>query len=241
MSLTTVKFYHERNYLDLLRHPDGQQMWMTQSDLQVVADTYQKTIHTLETNVPRGKLRTEATALEVEGDKVLARGTVQVPNPAMTHVRGYNNEALAQVGDICLINNSSNHLDLLFHKDSMLAKKGHVKYLELNPYFSLPPSQILGEEERNEVNTFKCKFCENTSETKEDLKMHEEQIHPIQTLQGLKIENMNLRKQLDERQSQAFKQPSSMTSKQSDHQDPSSAYTSPQVFSAPHQRNPTKA
>ena len=44
VAMTTVNFPHEKKYLDLLQHEDGGKMWITQSDLQIVADIYQKTV-----------------------------------------------------------------------------------------------------------------------------------------------------------------------------------------------------
>lgn len=48
-------------------------------------------------------------------------------------MRGYHEGMLGEVKDIYLINRSSNHFDLLVHKDSRLARKGSLKYMELHP------------------------------------------------------------------------------------------------------------
>ena len=200
VAMTAVKFPHVKKYLDLLRHEDGGKMWITQSDLQIVADIYQKTVYTLETEVPKGRMRAEAKDLEREGMKVGARWTVQEPNPDMAHVRGYHEGTLNEVGDIYLINRRLNHFDLLVHKDSMLARKGNVKFMELHPHVSLhSPSRgekVRGEmvPEKKQVNKFKCMFCDNLTETEAALNIHKETEHTVQTLQDMKIEIINLRK-----------------------------------------------
>ena len=151
--MTTQKFYHEDNYLSLLRHPDGERMWITQTDLQVVADLYQKKVHILETGVPEGRLRPEATDLEREGRKVGARWTVLEPNPNMIHVKDFHDALLEEVGDIYLLNSSLSHFDLLVHKNSRLAKKGNLKFIELHPeVIETNENPIIKEIETNHIN-----------------------------------------------------------------------------------------
>ena len=133
VSMTTVKFYYEENYLNLLRHPDGHKMWMTQSDLQVVADMYRKRVHILETEVPEGRVRAKATELELEGSKVGARWTILEPDQAMAHVKDFHDKMLDEVEELFIMNRSLVHFDLMVHKDSRLAKMGTLKFMEEHP------------------------------------------------------------------------------------------------------------
>ena len=75
---------------------EAETMWMTQSDLQVAVDLYSTTIHTLETGVPRTRLRENPTQIEQEGFKVKARWTEIKPLDTATGNKGY----VEEVGNI---------------------------------------------------------------------------------------------------------------------------------------------
>ena len=121
VGMTTKLFREEEEYLEFVRgSKEAETMWMTQSDLQVAADLYNTTIHTLETGVPRTRLRENPTQMEQEGFKVKARWTEIRPINKSTEDKVY----VEEVGDVYLINNSQSHFNLLVHKDSELAKRG---------------------------------------------------------------------------------------------------------------------
>ena len=93
VGMTTKLFRQEEEYLDFVRgSKEAETMWMTQSDLQVAADLYNTTIHTLETGVPRARLRENPTEVEQEGFKVKARWTEFKPFEMSTRNKGYVEE-----------------------------------------------------------------------------------------------------------------------------------------------------
>ena len=96
---------------------------MTQTCIQVVADTYQTKVNMLETNVVKGRLRRGVSELEKEGARVGSRWTVMSPNPNVQD----QGEFVDQVKEIFLLNSSMNHYDLLVHRESPLAKQGLVR------------------------------------------------------------------------------------------------------------------
>ena len=63
--MTTKLFSQEEECLDFVRvSKEAETMWLTLSDLQTAADLYNTTIHTLETGVPRARLRENPTQIE---------------------------------------------------------------------------------------------------------------------------------------------------------------------------------
>ena len=122
IGMETIEFENVEEFKNFLRSKESEEMWMTQTCIQVVADTYQTKVNTLETNVVRGMLRRGASELEKEGARVEARWTVMSPN------QNYQNqgEFADQVQEIFLLNSSMNHYDLLVHRESPLAIQGLV-------------------------------------------------------------------------------------------------------------------
>ena len=81
VGMETITFENVEEFKDFLRSKEAEQMWMTQTCLQVIADTYQTPVNILETEVVRGRMRRGASEIEKEGARVRARWTVISPNP----------------------------------------------------------------------------------------------------------------------------------------------------------------
>ena len=144
--METKEFNNREDYKNFLRSKDSEEMWMTQTCLQVVADMYQAKVHTLETNVVQGRIRKGATELEKEGARVKARWTVTIPNPNFEN----QGEFVDQVQDFFLLNSSLTHYDLMVHRESKLAEFGLLKKLNKTSENKVESTQAVENESESE-------------------------------------------------------------------------------------------
>ena len=103
-----------------------------------------------------------------------ARWTVLEPNPEMVHVKDFHDTLLGEVEDIYLLNSSLSHFDLLVHKNSRLAKKGNLNFMELNP-------EVLNTKKDSTSNVNETKTNDNS---KDDVQTSKDQHETVDKIKG---------------------------------------------------------